>query len=80
MGDVAKTAGRLANKARELESASISAIDAHEREARIAELETIMAEIEALNAQLQSGQNALEERIRSAAVTEGAQSTEEIRE
>ena len=80
MNDVAQTAGRLANKARELEAASVSAIDAEERAERLRELDTIMLEIEALNATLQSGHEGLEGRIRAAAQPESIQSTDDTRE
>ena len=80
MDEVARTAGRLANKARELETASVSALDAEQRAARLSELEAIMTEIEGLNAELQSGHEALESRIRDAAQPDGTQSTDDTRE
>jgi len=80
MDDVARTAGRLANKARELETTGVSAIDTKERAAKLAELENIMAEIERLNASLQSEHEALESRIKDAAQPNGAQSTDDTRE
>ena len=80
MGEVAETAGRLANKARELEAASVVAIDAEDRATRLQELEQLMAEIEALNADLQTGHDALESRVRSAAQPSQDQSTEDTRE
>ena len=43
MAEVAETAGRLANKARELEAASVEAINAQERAARLEELEERVA-------------------------------------
>ena len=80
MDDVARTAGRLANKARELETAGVEAIGAEERAAHLKELEELMAEIEALNAELQTGHDALRTRIRDAASSEDPQSTAETRE
>ena len=80
MTEVAETAGRLANKARELEAASVMAINAQERAARLQELELLMAEIEALNATLQAGHNGLESRVRTAAQPSQVQSTEDTRE
>ena len=80
MDDVARTAGRLANKARELETAGVEAIDAEERAAHLEELEGLMVEIEALNAQLQTGHDALRARIHDAARSENPQSTAETRE
>ncbi len=75
MDEVARAAWQLANKARELEVASVTAIDAEERAERMRELEALMTEIEALNVQLQTGHSELEARIRRS-----AQSTEDTRE
>ena len=80
MAEVAETAGRLANKARELEAASVEAINAQERAARLEELELLMTEIEALNATLQAGHAGLESRVRKAAQPSEDQSTEATRE
>ncbi len=80
MEDVARTAGRLANKARELETAGVAAIGAEEHATHLKELEDLMAEIEALNAQLQAGHESLRLRIREAAHSDDSQSTAETRE
>ena len=76
LGEVAKQAGKIANKARELEAATTRARQAvgtgADKQAEAIKLESIMAELETLNAALQAEHSERIERIETAAQSTAA--------